>query len=163
MADFITTQIKASKKVIDAIINQTPGDEWEGSVDFNCVVPTPDFVSQEEGRPEDAYAKGMVYWRDWNETNWGTKWNAFESFRKSDTSVYFCTAWAPPFPVIEALSEKFPDEKIVIRIAGETNRHFAAKYSYVSGVQYESEEDILHSGTPRKHRFAAKVRGHKFA
>jgi hypothetical protein len=160
MADFYTTHIKAAPKVIDALINMTPGHEFEGHVDFNCVVPTPENVSQDEGRPEDAHAKGMIYWRDWNVENWGTKWNAGDSFRKSDKSVYFDTAWAAPWPVLEALSKMFPQEEIIVRVAGETNRHFAGKFAYLNGIKTEVGDILL---GVKHDRFAGKVRRRQFA
>jgi hypothetical protein len=51
-------------------------------------------------------------WYGWNNRNWGTKWDACQVDIKleDDESItyYFETAWAPPYPVIEKLSEQYP-------------------------------------------------------
>jgi hypothetical protein len=60
-----------------------------------------------------------VYWHDWCCEKWGTKWNAYDIERRDQQTVRFETAWAPPLPVIKALSEKFPDDSITIRWADE--------------------------------------------
>lgn len=156
MAQFITNHIKASKHVIDALINTTPGHNFEGSVDFNLIVPTPETVSQEEGPAEDAYAKGMLYWRDWNEENWATKWNAGDTERRSEGTVYFQTANSPSFPVFEALSLKFPGEKIYVCIAGERADSFAMQYLYLNGEQFENS--ILRGDRAEMKKLNAKVR-----
>ena len=54
---------------------------------------------------------GYATWYGWRNANWGTKWNACDVDVSGDT-IWFDTAWAPPFAVIEALSRKFPDEEI---------------------------------------------------
>lgn len=63
---------------------------------------------------------GYLHWYDWSVDNWGTKWNSSEcrlvqekvSVLNGKTKykcVYqFETAWAPPVPVIEQLSKRYP-------------------------------------------------------
>jgi hypothetical protein len=46
----------------------------------------------------------------WRNKKWGTKWNAYAVTEwKPDNSIDFLTAWSPPFRVIDALAEIFPD------------------------------------------------------
>jgi len=51
-------------------------------------------------------ACGVMHGLNWNTKFWGTKWNAYETNRLSDTVVTFETAWSAPHPVIEKLAGK---------------------------------------------------------
>ena len=48
---------------------------------------------------------GLMDWYDWNIAMWGTKWNAYDTRRESDSILLFETAWSAPHPVIERLHE----------------------------------------------------------
>ena len=61
---------------------------------------------------------GFKGWYDWSCHNWGTKWNArhlddtpeYQAGVKHSTVIYrFDTAWAPPIPVLLALSKMYPN------------------------------------------------------
>lgn len=54
---------------------------------------------------------GFVGWYDFNCTNWGTKWNAYDIVA-IECGIQFDTAWSAPHPVIKKLAEMFPNEKI---------------------------------------------------
>ena len=58
----------------------------------------------------DAYNKyGYTDWYDWSNANWGTKWNACESYINDDcTEVNFQTAWCYPEPIIKKIFEDNP-------------------------------------------------------
>lgn len=44
-------------------------------------------------------------WYTWCVNNWGTKWNALNTFIDEENAIiYFETAWDAPFPIYEALS-----------------------------------------------------------
>lgn len=62
---------------------------------------------------------GHVSWYEWCNASWGTKWNAYEVRRVSDTVIRFQTAWSMPGKWLEKLVEKFPDACIGIRWADE--------------------------------------------
>lgn len=49
---------------------------------------------------------GEMHGLNWNRKFWGTKWNAYETNRVSDTVVTFETAWSAPHPVMMALAKK---------------------------------------------------------
>lgn len=79
------------------------------ALSFNCLVPAPDGLL-------DGTAKG-IDWRDWTDTNWGTKWdvaaedcNYIRHFEDgTPTDVWeFCTAWAPPTNWLQKASAAFP-------------------------------------------------------
>lgn len=56
-----------------------------------------------------------VDWYDWNNANWGTKWDAGEfqiTLHEDGIDMTFMTAWAPAIPVFEHLSDKFPSLQI---------------------------------------------------
>lgn len=113
-------------------VRNTEEDE-KTEFDFNKVVPYPEeyasldlLVKKWERdnkevpwndrppRPKDGYNQGGY---EWCNQHWGTKWNASDvvvipesSDDDDETSVItFSTPWGPPFPVIEKLSEIFPD------------------------------------------------------
>ncbi len=51
-------------------------------------------------------------WYEWCIKNWGTKWNSSNTMINDDEDdivVDFDTAWAPPTPVLVALSKKYPN------------------------------------------------------
>lgn len=63
---------------------------------------------------------GCYTWYEWCCRNWGTKWNACEpDWSLDDGILVFQTAWSAPFPVIEALAQKYPDLKFTHRWADE--------------------------------------------
>lgn len=62
---------------------------------------------------------GYGSWYGWSVNNWGTKWNAYDTYRNDETSLYFETAWSPPEPVIQALSRKHPDHVFTLKYADE--------------------------------------------
>jgi len=62
---------------------------------------------------------GEYYWYDFNISNWGTKWNAYEQKMLAPNILYFETAWSPPCPVIEELSQMFPKLKFNLSWADE--------------------------------------------
>ena len=63
---------------------------------------------------------GYPTWYEWCSKNWGTKWNAYD-IEDSDlpNSITFNTAWRFPYPVIQKLSEIFPDVTIEFVYADE--------------------------------------------
>lgn len=59
----------------------------------------------------DNYVKhGSTNWYDWCCRHWGVKWNAFSScaLQSDPDTLYFETAWCPPYPILKALSQKYP-------------------------------------------------------
>ena len=55
---------------------------------------------------------GASTWYDWAVGNWGTKWNAYgydNGVEMEDGKLKFLTAWAAPHPIMQKLSEMYPD------------------------------------------------------
>ena len=51
---------------------------------------------------------GFKDWYDWSIANWGTKWNACDSYINKN-SIFFDTAWDPVPQIVEKLSTKYPN------------------------------------------------------
>lgn len=93
-------------------------EEGQTYVDFNNLIPTPDYIYQGDLGLEERKKYGKNTWYDWNRENWGTKWNAYET-RISEDYIQFRTAWNTPTPVLKKLSEFFPENKIAILVNDE--------------------------------------------
>lgn len=53
---------------------------------------------------------GAPTWYEWCIQNWGTKWNACDCNAAPDANtVTFLTAWSAPHPILQKLSEMYPD------------------------------------------------------
>ena len=81
---------------------------------------------------------GTDNWYDWTCNNWGTKWNACEP-QVDEIYISFNTAWAHPAPIIQKLSEEFPNVTLEVAYADEDFSHNCAKYEMTSGVMTECE------------------------
>ena len=59
---------------------------------------------------EDCERKGIPNWYDWCCENWGTKWEACDLIAyqvdEHTLQLTFDTAWSPPDPIFQALTEK---------------------------------------------------------
>lgn len=102
--------------------------------DFDRIVPMPEH--QENN------------WYDWNNNNWGTKWNArdvnFEYWEFKDGMTYefnFLTAWSPPIPIVDALMFKFPKLDINLKYS-EPGLMYAGEYGTDGDIQFTEEEAI---------------------
>lgn len=63
---------------------------------------------------------GYIHRMDFARKEWGTKWNACDQLVNIDEGkATFDTAWSCPTPVLETLSERFPDDEIRITYADE--------------------------------------------
>jgi hypothetical protein len=74
-----------------------------------------------EGWDELSHAEQLAHslkfsgrgWYDWNVTNWGTKWDACDTYvgrtDELNASISFQTAWSPPEPIFRAIAEQFPN------------------------------------------------------
>ena len=99
--------------------NQVPLDEQtqlNGDtqlIDFNLAVPQPEEVRNSPDMLGDQ-DRTSPNWYDWNCSNWGTKWNAYECEILIDCNgkhndileIKFTTAWCPPEAWVKRLAEK---------------------------------------------------------
>lgn len=81
---------------------------------------------------------GATNWYDWNISNWGTKWNAYDVKRHASGAITFDTAWSTPLRAMAALSEKFPTVTIKVEYADEDTGNNVGYYILLNGEMVES-------------------------
>ena len=113
------------KEMLEKIQNEEYGI---GTVDFQKILPIPSFI------PENQRI-------DWCRGNWGTKWNAYDYEPDVDYSnsqiLEFWTAWSAPHPLMEKLSQMFPEIEFVHEWADEDLGVNCGKRTYQNGEIYE--------------------------
>lgn len=98
---------------------------------------------------------GNASWYDWAIANWGTKWNAYEIERTSDTAIKFQTAWSAPLVWLEKLIEKFPGERVSIRWADED---FGNNVGVLTvNADGSIEDGRLENDSPEAHKLAMEL------
>lgn len=101
---------------------------------------------------------GHQDWHSWSTSNWGTKWNAYsQNSDEGSNEISFETAWGTPYPVIEALSRKFPEAVISMRYADEDFGHNVGEYTFQAGDVVE--ETTPEGGSNEAYELAADIQG----
>lgn len=130
----------------------------EKITDFNMVIPQP--ANIETGDCSGLHEPGIICWRGWSIENWGTKRNAYDTktgaLEDGTGTLRFDTAWSHPFPVIEALSIKFPNHALDVEYADEDLGYNLGKYTITNGSR--SEHADLHEGSDEALEFAAQLK-----
>ena len=101
---------------------------------------------------------GCRDWYGWSTDNWGTKWNAYNTNDTDTDEVSFETAWSNPYPVIVALSAKYPEAVFHMRFADEDFGHNVGEYSLKGG--YVVDENIPEGGSEEALELAADITGY---
>lgn len=87
---------------------------------------------------------GLPDWYDWRWKHWNTKWDAGGYDKNTDYSqcdkLVFRTAYQEPAPVIQKLSEMFPDIEFTHQWAEEQMVVNCGTAKYKAGVQTEYEQ-----------------------
>ena len=123
--------------VIEKIINN------KGYLDFNCILPMPDYIkntscgsevnyedssiidinkrqnTQREFTKEELKKGAAEGWYGWSKRVWGCKWNACETIIISPYMVSFTTAWTPPLGFIKKLSNSNKHQPIYLSYKSE--------------------------------------------
>ena len=103
---------------------------------------------------------GTNNWLDWSLANWGSKWDAygFDNRPKeiSNSTLWFLSANQPPHPVIQHLSEMFPDVVMEHLWADANLGYGCGTCTYKAGQKIE--ERYPDYGR-RAYEFSAKVLG----
>lgn len=97
---------------------------------------------------------GHQDWYSWSIANWGTKWNAYSVSDDGET-ITFDTAWSTPLPVIQKLSEMFPDVKITLKFADEDFGYNCGEIVLLAGDSIE--ENIPAGGSGEAYVLAGKI------
>ena len=101
---------------------------------------------------------GHQDWYSWSTSNWGTKWNAYsQNSDEGSNEISFETAWSTPYPVIEALSRKYPEAVISMRFADEDFGHNVGEYTFQAGDIVE--ETTPEGGSNEAYELAADIQG----
>lgn len=103
---------------------------------------------------------GCGDWYHWCNKNWGTKWNAYEVYFDRETeSIRFLTAWDTPLPVIDQLSQMFPEVKIDLQWADEDIGYNVGRVVLLAGEPIDVE--MPEGGSKMAYEMAFQVHGAK--
>jgi hypothetical protein len=109
---------RSGKKIIESLMTD------ETYLDFNKIIPMPEH-QPDLTKPNAFWADGNISmkvvrefeennWLKWSMKNWGTKWNACDVEKITSNKLVFDTPYAPVFPVIKALSKKYPNNTFIL-------------------------------------------------
>lgn len=98
---------------------------------------------------------GSDNWYDWNCYNWGTKWNAYDTYDNGD-DISFDTAWSTPYNVILQLSKIFPEINITLQYADEDIGHNVGIIEFYNGEETSSN---IPSNEDEALELAANIKG----
>lgn len=126
-----------AQEVLQAIQDD---DFGPGSIDFNKIIPMPDYIYRGNLGMEERQKYGANNWYDWSISNWGTKWNAYEPELYTDgDTITFYTAWSAPHPVLAELSRQFPEVLVYHRWCDEDIGNNVGEREYLNGeIIYEN-------------------------
>ena len=103
---------------------------------------------------------GHPTWYEWSISNWGTKWNAYGQELEPDyikrDKLWFQTAWSAPHPILEKLSEMYPEITIAHQWADEDLGVNCGSRTYLDG---EMIDEYIPEGV-RATQFAFAVWGY---
>ena len=97
-------------------------------------------------------------WYEWCNDNWNTKWNACGYDENTDYSdsdfIWFQTAWSAPVPVIQKLSEMYPNIELSLQFADEDLGQNCGEMKFKGG---NIIEEYIPETRKEAIEFAAKV------
>jgi hypothetical protein len=105
---------------------------------------------------------GSTTWYDWRISQWNTKWAGFDFDEyEGGNTIAFSTAWSPPTPIIEKLSELYPEVIINHQWADEDLGYNVGEAEY-----NENEQVSLYiptGGSREAYEMAASIQGFDLA
>lgn len=146
---------EALQKFTDVAFKQHPDNPDLLIFTFEGIYPTPPELLAETAFGESENKEALVEkyghsdWYGWRVENWGTKWDAGDSYvenptatpdGKSEVEVSFDTAWAPPIPFLLKASEIFPELRFSL-LYEEPGNDFCGYQNIQNGETLEAEED----------------------
>lgn len=104
---------------------------------------------------------GAASWYDWSVQNWGSKWNSYgydsPAFHNADNDIEFLTAWSRVDPIMERLSQMFPDAEFFYQWADEDIGSNVGQQTWQNGeITDEFIPDHLSAGA---YELAADIMG----
>ncbi|MDR0884522.1 MAG: hypothetical protein LBN05_07965 [Oscillospiraceae bacterium] len=130
-----------------------------GSIDFEKIIPMPEDIFRGDITFGDFQNRPTDNWYDWSIANWGTKWNSYgyEDFTDYDggSEIQFHTAWSSPEPVMQRLSEMYPDVQFQHQWADEDIGHNVGEITYEGGEQVAY--DVPTGGSKEAYEMAAEI------
>lgn len=114
MANFVTNIVHfegAPERIMD-LRSSVQDNSMVSGIDFNKIIPMPSGLWMGGITPDTRAKYGKNNWLDWSIANWGTKWNAFsfdDDDHFSNSTITFVTANNAPVPIVQRLSEMYPD------------------------------------------------------
>ena len=93
---------------------------------------------------KDGYNRGGY---DWCIEHWGTKWGLYDveatdaGFEDGHIGYTFLTAWSPPVPVIQAMSERFPSLRFSLD-------YFEGGAGFMGSQEYDGGELVEEGSSP---------------
>lgn len=144
MPNHITNIVAVSgdESRVQSMLKEIQTDEYGvGSVDFNKIIPMPDDVDSHY----------------WYIAKWDTKWNSYGYTADTgfkDGKLTFLTAWSAPHPILEKLSEMYPDIKFEHEWADEDIGMNCGRYVYFDD---ERTEEYYPESSRERIEFAAHV------
>jgi hypothetical protein len=162
MPNHVTNIIRfeGDEKQIHDLLEKIQDDELGiGSISFGKVILMPENIFRGNLGQAEREMYGSNNWYDWSVSHWGTKWDAygFDDFPQnngnSDT-LRFLTAWDPPHPVLQKLSELAPDLQITHEWADEDIGRNCGRREYFRG---ELTDEYLPESEKEGIEFASAV------
>ena len=97
---------------------------------------------------------------DWSIGNWGTKWNAYDfcEYDAENGNIEISTAWSAPHPILQKLSEMYPDIEIEHKWADEDLGYNCGERNYKNGEIIF--ENVPHGGSKEAYELAADIQGY---
>lgn len=97
-------------------------EDGDYCLDFDKIIAQPPHIKADSDKGISIGTMTTNYdnWYDWNETNWGTKWNSYPfsdldtkiANQKFKNTIFFRTAYGGVENIVKKLSELFPDTEI---------------------------------------------------
>lgn len=91
---------------------------------------------------ENLMQYGATTWYDWRTRGdtWNTKWNSYSPSYDGGNEICFQTAWSAPHPIVEKLSEMYPEVSIKHMWANEDLWQDCGSRTYLGGEMIDYDE-----------------------
>ena len=163
MPNHITSRIEfyGEQENIDKVLSIIKGEEE--CIDFNKIVPMPDYIFRGNLGPEEHAKYGKNNWYDWSLYNWGTKWNAYySSADKENNVIEFDTAWSCPLALLDKLAELCYEHEVYFtgKWADEDAGHNVGVFeSDCDGDEYWFAYEYITNGSNEAYEIYMELRG----